>query len=326
MEGNYNGDYWADRAFPGQYRRDFVEVTRQFAEHFNGKGWNDTLFQGFLNNKNNYKARGWSRGSSPWLLDEPASFQDYWALRYFGKAFREGLNGAPGRARLVFRCDISRPQWQRNSLDGLLDYNVVGGAMRSYHRIVFDRKEAQGQMVIEYAGSNAVEDSNMQPLGWCIDTWALGGDGVEPWQTVGRAQSWKRADPLSLFYPARGASEAGPVPSVRLKAYRRGEQDVEYLTLLAQVEKQPRWSAGHRVREALRLPGEQRGTGFTSDEDAGVIHFTRLRPQDVWALRLRVGEALSAAAPPVKRRLVELRTPRRDLKHLTPAYVSETQP
>jgi hypothetical protein len=194
--------------------------------------------------------------------------------------------------------------------------------MRPYHRIVFDCKEAQGQLVLEYAGSNAIEDSNMQPLGWCIDTWARGGDGVEPWQTVGRAQSWKRADELSLFYPGRGGSEAGPVLSVRLKAYRRGEQDVEYLTLLAQVQKQPRWATGRRVREALGLAGERRGTGFTSYEDAGVIHFTRLRPQDVWALRLRVGEALSAAAPPAKRRLLELRTPPRHLKHLAPGYVS----
>ena len=61
------------------------------------KQWNETLFQGFLNNKNNFKANGWSRGSSPWLLDEPASFQDFWALRYFARAFHEGINQAAKR-------------------------------------------------------------------------------------------------------------------------------------------------------------------------------------------------------------------------------------
>ena len=30
MEGNYNGDYWADRAFPPRYRQDLVEASRQF--------------------------------------------------------------------------------------------------------------------------------------------------------------------------------------------------------------------------------------------------------------------------------------------------------
>ena len=94
MEGNYNGDYWADHAFPETYRKAFVAATRQIAEHLQAKQWNETLFQGFLNNKNNFKANGWSRGSSPWLLDEPASFQDYWALRYFARAFHEGINQA----------------------------------------------------------------------------------------------------------------------------------------------------------------------------------------------------------------------------------------
>jgi hypothetical protein len=321
MAGNYNGSYWADQAFPASYRRNFVEVSRQMAEHFQAKGWNDTLFQGFLNNKVDFKRRGWSRGSSPWLLDEPASFQDYWALRYFGTAFHEGRNQAPGRAKLVFRCDISRPQWQRDTFDDLLDYNVVGGAMRPYHRLVFDRKAAQRHLVIEYASSNAIEDANTQPVAWSLDSWSLGSDGVLPWQTVGNSDSWRRADPLALFYPDRNDGRRDPIPSIRLKAFRRGQQDVEYLTLLGQVQGEPRWALGQRVRETLRLTGERRGTGFAG-EDAGVIHFSRLRPQDLWALRVRIGEVLSAAAPAPKRRLVELRTPTRHLERLAPRYVS----
>src|SRR5262249_7397706 len=144
MEGNYNGDYWADRALPKSYRDDFVAAARRFTEHLDAARWSDTFFLFFLNGKNNFKQKGWSRGSSPWLLDEPGNFQDFWALRYFGAAFHEGVQQARGaggaHAKLVFRCDISRPEWQRDVLDGLLDYNVVSGAMRAYPRIVFDRK------------------------------------------------------------------------------------------------------------------------------------------------------------------------------------------
>ena len=122
-----------------------------------------------------------------------------------------------------------------------------------------------------------------------------------PWQTIGTADSWHKADELSLFYPGRG-KEAGPVPSIRLKAYRRGQQDVEYLTLLAQVKGEPRWAIGRSVRQALRLE-------------------TPLRPQDFWGLRVRVGKVLSEAGPAPKRRLVELRTPLRDLGGLVPGYV-----
>ncbi len=307
IEGSYNGGYWADTSFTPAYRRTFVEVSRQMAEHFNGKGWSQTFFHAFFNGKVDFKAKGWSRGTSPWLLDEPANFQDFWALRYFGSAFHDGFRQAPGPAKMVFRADVSRPQWQRDALDGLLDYNVVGGAMRPYHRIVLDRKAAEGQVVVEYGSSNGVEEANVQPVGWSLDTWSLGCDGVLPWQTVGNDQSWKDADSLSLFYPARIGG--GPVPSIRLKAYRRGQQEVEYLTLLARLTGEPRWAVGEQVRQALGLTARRQGSG---GEDAGLIQYDRLRPRDDWALRVQIGEALSARHPAPSRRLIELRTPLRD--------------
>jgi hypothetical protein len=300
-----------------------VRASRLFAEHTDEKHWETTLFHFFLNGKNNFKQNGWSRGSSPWLLDEPANFQDYWALRYFGSAFHEGVRQSGSKARMLFRGDISRPEWQRNSLDGLLDYNVVSGGLRNYARIVMDRKEAEGQIVVEYAGSNALTESNAQAAGWSVDAWSLGADGVLPWQTVGNANSWKKGDELSLFYPKRPDGEGdGPIPSVRLKAYRRGQQDVEYLTLLTAVLKEPRWAVGQRVREELKLAGVRGASGVAAVEDAGVVRYNQLKPQDLWALRLRVGEALSAAKPEAKRRLNEWRTPARDPSRLAPGIVS----
>ena len=81
--------------------------------------------------------------------------------------------------------DISRPQWRRDSLDGLLDYHVVSSAMSSYPLHVFERKRALGEIVVEYGSTNPVEGSNVQPVGWCLDAWSLGADGIIPWQTVG---------------------------------------------------------------------------------------------------------------------------------------------
>jgi hypothetical protein len=324
IEPNYNGDYWADRAFTPEYRRAFIAASRQFAAHLDGHGWGGTLFQCFFNGKNDYKRNGWSRASSPWLLDEPAGFQDFWALRYFGAAFHEGVKQAgPEKARLVYRCDISRPQWQRDALDGLLDYNVVGSAMRGYRRIVLDRKASEGQVVVEYGSSNAVEESNVQPLAWAIDAWSLGIDGVLPWQTVGRGNSWNTADARALFYP--GGADKPPVPSVRLKAFRRGEQDVEYLTLLIKATGEPRRAVGQRVREALQLAGERGASGLAAVEDAGTVRYGELRPKDVWALRIRLGGALSGLHPTPERQLVDFRTPARDPSKLGPREVDASR-
>jgi len=311
MEGHYKESYWADQAFDPAYRETFVEVARQIAEHSEANGWHETIFQCYLNNKNNYKRSGWSRGSSPWLLDEPANFQDYWALRWFGEAFHEGVHKALGpsgaKAKLCFRCDISRPQWQRDALDHVLDYTVVNGsAFRRYQRLVIDRKQKLGQVVVDYGSTNAVEGSNVQPVGWCLDSWTLGSDGVVPWQTIGSENSWNEADPLSLFYPGHVVGRDEPVPSIRLKAYRRGQQDAEYLTLLAQALGEPRWALGRSVRRELDLAAEHRGSGSTDEEDAGSMHYANLLPQDVWALRIRVARAISDLHPEPKRRLVEL--------------------
>jgi hypothetical protein len=312
MEGNYNGSYWADQAFPESYRRAFVAAARDFTEHFRHRGWNSTLFQGFLNNKNNFKAAGWSRGSSPWLLDEPANLQDFWALRYFARAFREGVEQAravakertgdaagPAVPRMVFRADISRPQWRRDALDGLIGYHVVSSAMREYPRLVFDRKRRFGELVVEYGTTNGLTQSNVQPAAWCLDAWSLGADGVVPWQTIGTAESWRKADELALFYPlpsSRGRA-AGVVPSIRLKAYLRGQQDVEYLALWAGRRGLPRWAVGRQVREALRLAGTRQATESGGAEDAGRLDYATLRPQDLWALRVGVGSALSSGQP-----------------------------
>ena len=47
------------------------------------------------------------------------------------------------------------------------------------------------------------------------DVWSLGSlDGVLPWQTIGDARSWEKADALSLFYSTARAT-ATPARSRR---------------------------------------------------------------------------------------------------------------
>ena len=76
------------------------------------------------------------------------------------------------------------------------------------------------------------------------------------------------------------------VPSIRLKAYRRGQQDVEYLTLWSRQCGLPRGTVGRQVREALHLSGSRQATETGGAEDAGRIDYSGLCPQDLWALRL----------------------------------------
>ncbi|MGH7134967.1 MAG: hypothetical protein ACREHD_04460, partial [Pirellulales bacterium] len=170
----------------------------------------------------------------------------------------------------------------------------------------------------------AIDQSNVQPAAWCIDAWSLGVDGVLPWQTIGNDQSWEKADTLALFYPGKPAGYEQPIASLRLKAFCRGQQDVEYLTLFSQLKQLPRWQMGQEVREWLGLVGQRKASGITAAEDAGVIHYGDIKPEDLWALRMALGEALSAAHPPAKRRLVEFNVPKRSARPLNHFMVEDS--
>lgn len=301
IEPAYNGDDWANRAFTPEYRRRIVQASKSFAEHLSSLKAERTLFHFFLNGKNDFKRQGWFRGSSPWLLDEPASFQDFYALRWFGEAFLEGAAAAKPSARMVFRADVSRPQWQRDSLDDLLDYNVVaGGPNRVYGKLVAQRKAREGQVVVEYGTANPLEANNQQAVGWSLAAWIRGADGVLPWQTIGKDKSWTEADPLSLFYPKGEKSPQGPAPSIRLKGFLRGQQDVEYVELWRAHFGIPRERLAHELASVLNLEETHHVARLAVGEDAGSAAFDALSPAKLAAFRLGLGRALSKLRPTAK--------------------------
>lgn len=298
IEPNYNGSYWADKAFNEKYRDAWVDVVSKTMDHLHRNKWDKTRFHVYLNNKNNFKSRGWSRASSPWILDEPVNFQDYIALRYFGLAFVDGVKGSKCyvagktcKPRLVFRADISRPQWQRDTLDEFLVYNVVAQEpFREYRPLVLDRKFRFGQEVVIYGSSNPIGTNNSMAVAWSWDAWSLGADGVLPWQTIGTDNSWKVADELALFYPSNIASSQKPVPSIRLKAYCYGQQDVEVLTQIVKKYNRDRYALGQEFRRAVKLQAIGRTEGDylepASWSDYGNLSIETLHKRRVEMLKL----------------------------------------
>ncbi len=244
-EKHFIGGYWIESAYTDAYWREFRAAAAQFAEHFAAKGWTEPMFEFYLNNKVYFKRdRGnrWDACSAPWIFDEPVNTQDFWALRRFGLEFWSGVASRLG-AHFTFRADISRPEWQRDLLDHVTSVEVVSGVLRTYRERVIGRAERFGNLVAMYGSPNRIGTLNTMPAAWCVETWALGADGVVPWQTVGKATAWTTPDHLSLFYP----TPEGPVPGLRLKAFRAGQQLTEYLTMYAALSGQSRAAIGAAV-------------------------------------------------------------------------------
>lgn len=306
-ERHFRGGYWIESAYDDDYWRQFRDAAARFTTHFAERGWKETMFEFYLNNKVGFKAqRGgrWDITSAAWILDEPSNTQDFWALRWFGKEFWRGVPANSG-VRLTYRADISRPQWQRDLLDNVTSVEVVSGALRTYRERVVERAAAFKNLVYLYGAANRPGTPNIMPAAWCVEAWALGADGVVPWQTIGAPESWQKADELALFYP----TASGPVPSVRLKSFRAGQSLVEYLTIYAALSKQDRASVAAAVAAE---PGLAAKMVKKSEDDAGSSQFGKEAHGAFVSLRQRLGMWLDAQAPAPRERWHDPRPPVRD--------------
>lgn len=224
---NGNPDAYQSFREKPEYAQTFVDILKDFIRVAAREGWPDTGFQIYLNNKSE---RG-DRSRSPWTLDEPAAFWDYRALAFYADLVRRA-KGDRCPVQIRYRIDISRPQFDRGELFGKSDLWVVGtGGFRRYGRIVRDRAEFSGEKIWVYGSSSAPDSSSREILAWVLEAYCGGASGIVPWQTINRTGSaMQKADKLGLFIFDRKGG--GIRHSMRLKAYRRVEQDIEYLELL----------------------------------------------------------------------------------------------
>jgi len=217
-----------DEAFPEAYKEGFRRVVRDYVSHFEQKGWTETEFQCYFNNKYYY----W--GGLYWIFDEPMARDDWQAIRFYAELFKQGKAEA-ATTRLFFRGDISRPWWQYDQVDGLMDtiyYNSEIFGLPGFARH-YNRRIPQPRV---YGACNPVEVANHQSAAWCLKAYALGLSAVLPWNSLGGPESLEGPDQIALVVPGELAGYDGPVASLRIFALRRGAQDVELLRLLAQQE------------------------------------------------------------------------------------------
>jgi hypothetical protein len=278
-----------EEAFSNEYQERFRAVAAEFAAHIRQKGWTGTRYMVYFNNKYYYKrpSQG-GRGISWWLLDEPNHRDDVRAISFLSMLLKQGLAKHPD-APIELRTDISRVEWIRDLLAGQIDLNCISRRFFDKNRYLLGDRRRFGRDFWNYASTNHPRDSNVAMRAWCWRVWLNGGNGIVPWNTVRGAQAWERAEPLTVFYPGAKFGKKEPFVSLRLKAYRRGQQDIEYLALLARKQGWDREAVARAVENALDLKAE---VTQAHEEDAGAIRFDKVHDPQLEELRLRVARAL----------------------------------
>jgi hypothetical protein len=154
---------------------------------------------------------------------------------------------------IIWRTDISYVDFQRDLLAGQIDLNCTSKRFFTKNRYLMDNRDRFGRAYWNYASTNHPRESNVAMRTWCWRVWTAGGEGLVPWNTVRGSEAWERAEPLTVFYPGSKFGKLEPYASMRLKAFRRGQQDVEYLVLLAAKEGWDREAVSRAVAEAVSL-------------------------------------------------------------------------
>ena len=223
-------------------------VARAYVAHAKEKGWTHTEFQVYYNEKPSF-------GYFPFEMDEPRTEKDLEALAYVSSVVRPALaNDDP--CRFVFRSDIYRYDFLKEKLGDKVDlFNVSSGIDLSgagwektwkqttgcYDVASLQEHQQRGGVAWFYGGAGKIDHSLLLNRRfahrawrwradgfcvWCVDGWA----GGDPWRTGTTGNEGFDF----VYYPGRPVGSATPVPSLRLKAIRRGMQDYEYMWLLAQ--------------------------------------------------------------------------------------------
>ncbi len=281
----FNGNPDAYRAFAEhpEYGRTFQSILADFIVISQRHDWMQTGFQLYLNNKGSLQ----DTRKAPWILDEPADYWDYRALAFYGDLVHK-TKGQTCPIQLDYRIDISRPEFDRGQLTQKADLWVVSSdAMRHYGRLVIDRSRTTGEIIWVYGTSNDPAVTNRQTLAWVLWAWRNGACGIVPWQTINTdASALTNADQLGIFiYDKQADGTVSVRHSLRLKAYLRAQQDIEYLNLALGKSSITRPQLNRLVDRGLR---PNVSVNKTSPEDAGTAVFDNLTPNDFCRLRASV--------------------------------------
>ncbi|MCW8128769.1 MAG: hypothetical protein KIS92_00155 [Planctomycetota bacterium] len=230
------------------YEETFKAVSKQCVDHFAEKGWTKTGFQVFLNHSDQENA------NSPWRLDEPYNKYGFAVLQWYAKLTNQHMRDNDKGVKVNYRIDIGHwncrdpkcqcykaKNWEPDDGEGMLEPHIDAwyiGAVHAYankHRFAALKAKGPAHEVFIYGGGDRVSGPATGTRGSMWTFYDIGLDGFCAWK-VG-------AEPASGAAPVNGgdnmAYSGAPLgipellPSLRMKIFRRGSYDVEYLKLAA---------------------------------------------------------------------------------------------
>ena len=220
-------DYESDKTAYEQATRN---ICRDYEAHMLEKGWDKTFFMIYHNEKRHY--------GFPADMDEPMDEESYWWLKYKGQQLAEGFSDKVKGKKVAFRIDLSIGPGLDTRLDSLVDLWVLN---RIFYKDELARRcQALGATIFEYGGMTNIDQSLANGLFMPWQSYIRGVKGYVFWASMMWSKDpWTEVRPNGhqfAFLPGDFIGYDGPVPTIRLKAALRAEQDMEYIYLAEKVQ------------------------------------------------------------------------------------------
>jgi hypothetical protein len=283
-KGEYNtwmcaNDVLVEDGFSDDWKQAAAAVAAEYRRHFEEKGWTGTQFQIFANNKH-FKGE---YPTSLWTLDEPSFGRDFRALGFLYRTFQQPFAGS--RLNVITRGDVSRPEWQGDRLDGACDLFVVSSAIYSYQAQLRRRMAEHGSRYWFYGGAPAPDRDMSQLTAVYLKNWMAGCEGGLAYWTSFGGNKWDEPSDLACVLMGSHGYGGKAVPTMRISASRRAQQDIELLNLLS---RKPGWDRVRVTRALGAALNFASSTQAKNADDPGVITFGSINAESLATVRTAV--------------------------------------
>jgi hypothetical protein len=201
-------------------------------------------------------------------------------LGFLYRTFKAPFKGTT--LKVVTRGDVSRPQWQGDRLDGACDIYVVSSAFNSHRALIQRRMHEHGDRYWFYGGSPAPTADLTQLAALYLKRWSMGCEGGLAYWTSFHGNKWDKPDPLACVLSARHGYAGLAIPTARIAAQRRAQQDIELLTLLSRKKGWSRRRAARALAASINLISD---TTSRNADDPGKTTFKSIRAADLMKIR-----------------------------------------
>jgi hypothetical protein len=251
-----SSDYW----------RALRAVVQQFRDHFHLRVWTETAAHVWLNNE---PVAQYSGKPPPWFLGKPLYHDDFAALEAFAQA--AALDAATWTPNKFF-YRVHVPDAVALAGHGMQQFSLLAACDTDpgAWRLLRDRIAVTGEELWFQSDTLPFEDASIGIELTALKYFLEGANGWAVRDVVGRTDSLSRAQPSSVFYAGTPLGMSRPLPSLRLKALRRAEQDIEYLLLLQDRMGWTRQQLRDFVHQRIPSLAE---TGAFSAQDAYQLRF-----------------------------------------------------